>query len=424
MKNPIQKYSYFLLISAIIGVDFYSINLGLFKLSIYRILILLSPIFYLYVSQETKRNFRTGANNVYFNFLLIWIFYSIITLLWVKDLSNWLRIFSFLICGCISTWFIGLYICKKQDFINALKIIEICALLFGSLGLYEIITGNYLFLSRENFNNYIGLLAVNSTLGIRIPISIFGNPNNFGFFFLFAIFGSVALSRVKNTFIGKIYSLILVIYFSFLLFASQSRAAFISLLLGLVIYTLIYLKQCSPQRRLLLILFLSILTILISSLIIANKRFYQELITFDISNGSDQVRLNLIKNGFRFLINSMFMGVGLGNIEYYMANSPTIYTGDATNMHNWWMEILVSSGVIIFLVYVIIYFKCLRKLFLISINIKDKSLGNISNCFFCLLVAFIIGSTGASTSMTSEWLWPIMGVIMSFVNVGIKTVTV
>ena len=234
IKNPVKKYTFLLLVTAILGVNFLSINLGFFQLSIYRILLLLSPFFYIYVSKETKYKLRTGTNYLYFQFLLFWSIYSIITLFWVRDLSGWIRIFSFLLCGCITSWFIGWYFSAKKDWINALKIIEICAFVFGSLGVYEIITGNYMFIPEGRANFYVDRSALTSTIGIRIPVSIFGNPNDFALFLLFSIFGSIALYKVKSTWSGRLFSLILSIYFFFLLIATQSRSGFIGFLLGII----------------------------------------------------------------------------------------------------------------------------------------------------------------------------------------------
>ena len=96
--------------------------------------------------------------------------------------------------------------------------------------------------------------------------------------------------------------------------------------------------------------------------------------------------------------------------------------GEITNIHNWWMEILVSSGVLIFIIYIVVYTKSIWKLYRMALVKKDKDIMNISICFLCFLVAFLIGAMGASSLMTSEWLWPIMAVVMSFVNSGSKSV--
>ncbi len=421
IKNPIKKYTFLLLASAILGVNILPIDLGFFQLSIYRILILLSPFLFFFVSKETKNKLRTGNNYLYFQFLLFWLFYSIITLFWVRDLSAWIRSFYFLLCGSITSWFIGWYFSSKKDIINALKVIEICALVFGLLGVYEIITGNYMFTSDEKAIFY-ETSDLTSTIGIRIPISVFFNPNNFAFFLLFAVYGSIALSRVKSTITGRLSSLVLVLFFLFLLFATQSRSGFIAFFLGVISLIFLYLKQCSIKKFSIFIIIGLILFAVITPWLIANKGLYLELLTFDASSGSDQERINLIRNGLIFLVNSFFLGVGLGNIEYYMATYAFYLTDQIIDIHNWWMEILVSSGVLVFSIYLIVYIKSILRLYRMSLLKKDKDIKHISTCFFCFLVASLIGTLGSSSLMPYEWFWPIIAIVMTFVNLGTKSV--
>lgn len=422
IKNPLKKYAFLLLASAIFGVNFLSIDLGFFQLSIYRILILLSPLLYFLVSKETKHNLRKQKNYLYFQFLLIWTIYSVITLLWIQDFAGWVRIFLFLLCGCITSWFIGWYFSAKNDWITALKLIEIFAFVFGLLGIYEILTGDYLFIPLEKTIYYEERSALDSSLNMRIPISVFGNPNNFSHFFLFAVFGSLTLFKVKSTNAGRLLSLAFLGYFIFLLMASQSRSGFLGLLIGWGILILVYLKRSSYKNRIITILIGLITLMIVFSWLIANKIYFERLLTFDFSKGSDQTRVHLLKNGMIFLANSMLLGVGLGNIEYHMAVNGSYFTGEITNIHNWWMEILVSSGIFIFIFYIFVYIKSMIRIYYLSLTKKDKEIRDIATFFLCFLGAFIISAIGSSSLMIAEWFWPIMAVIMSFANSGSKTV--
>jgi hypothetical protein len=110
------------------------------------------------------------------------------------------------------------------------------------------------------------------------------------------------------------------------------------------------------------------------------------------------------------------MGIGLGNIEYHMAQNGIYPTGNFVNIHNWWMEILVSSGIIVFGLYCWIYIKNLVHLFKFSNTLNDKNVKHIAKVFAGFLCGFIIASNGPSSLIHSEWIWPGMAVIMSFVN--------
>lgn len=422
ISNPINKYTFLLLASAIIGVNFLIIDLGFVQLSVYRILILLSPLVYLYVSKESRYRLWNSKNFIYFQFLLLWLVYSILSLLWIKDFSAWIKSFFFLLCGCISSWFIGLYFTKRDDWENALKIFEGLAFIFGIIGIYEIITGNYYFIPEEMQAYYENVSSHRSSINMRIPISIFGNPNNFALFNLFAIFGSIALTGIKKTFKGKFLSLISIFFFIFLLIATQSRSGFIGFILGIVFLIYLYLNRFSLKKRLILIIISLFIFLLISSFLISRKELYEPLVAINRDTGSDLIRINLIKNGLVFLYDTYFMGVGLGHIEYHMSTHAINATYGIINIHNWWMEILVSSGIFIFIFYLIIYIRSLWKLFLMSRVSKDNDTIIISICFFCFLIAFILGAMGPSSLMiSSEWLWPIMALIMNFVNVDYLT---
>jgi len=67
--------------------------------------------------------------------------------------------------------------------------------------------------------------------------------------------------------------------------------------------------------------------------------------------------MNLIRNGLVFLSSTFGFGVGAGNIEYWMEHNPVYNTSSITNMHNWWIEILVAYGVIIFILYIVFFAK-------------------------------------------------------------------
>jgi teichuronic acid biosynthesis protein TuaE len=416
--NSISKtYTFLLLASALIGVNFLTINLGAFELSIYRILLLLSPIFFFFINKEAKYGFKTGSNRSYFYFLVIWVIYAIISLIWVRDIAGWIRGFSFLLSACIASWFIAWNFSNVKDFITALRIIEGIALILGAFGIYEIFTGNYLFLTSEKLIYYENYSYLESSIGRFIPVSIFDNPNDFSLFLLFAVFVSIALFKIKNSNLGKLFSLSSVIYFIFLLFASQSRSGFIGLLIGVLLLIYLSVRNYSFTKRTLITSLMVLVIFLTFNWIVKNKTIFEPLISFNSQTGSDRIRINLLENGLVFLKNSLFMGIGVGNIEYYMTNDTNLYTENINNIHNWWAEILVSSGIIIFLLYLIIYLRNLIKLLKLSLNQANRNVASISVSFFCFLFAFAISAVGSSSLMSAEWLWVVVALIAGFINV-------
>jgi len=414
----LKNYTFLLLATALFGTQIFSFDLGFFQLSPYRILLILSPFVFLYVKKNTLRKLRNSKNYGYFLFMLFWVVYSLLPIIWIKDFTAWAKMYIFLLSGFITTWYIGQYFTSKKDIVKALIIVELFSFIFGTIALYEIFTGNYLFLSENSLDYYQIRSQLNSTIGFRVPISVFSNPNNYSLFLLFSIFGSFGLSKTRKTRIGRLTSLLLSIFFIFLLLSTQSRSGFIGLVIGVISYGIIQIKRTNARN------FWKVLVVLFSAIFIAipfliqNKEIFESLISIDLNatSGSDMTRINLIKNGFHFLMNTFFMGVGLGNIEYHMAHHALFPTGSITNIHNWWMEILVSSGIFVFIFYMYVYLKNLKRLFKYSLFNYDKDMQYISTVFFSFLAAFFIASVGSSSLMYNEWIWPLMAITMSFVN--------
>lgn len=421
LLNP-KAYTFFLLITGLLGVHIISFDLGFIQLSPYRLLLLLSPLVFLRIKKVTIRQLVQSKNYGYFAFMLFWVVYSIIPFIWVVDFAAWSKMYIFLLSGFITTWYIGLYLTSKEDIIRALKFVELLSVLFGIIAFVEIITGNYLFLNESHIDFYQDRSQLQSTISYRVPISIFANPNNYSIFLIFSIFFSFSLSKTKGTKIGRFISLVLTLVFSFLLIATQSRSGFFGLLLGITAYGLLELMRIGSSNMVKIIFFLVGVFVFLIPWIIDNRELYGALIEVDFSgsSGSDSTRINLIKNGFHFLLNSFFLGVGLGNIEYHMSYNSVYQVGYITNIHNWWMEILVSSGVVVFLYYLFVYVNSLKKLFKIFVHYQDREMKVISSVFFSVLVSFIVASMGPSSLMYNEWILPVIAVIMAFVNLHIS----
>lgn len=420
LKNntSLKNYTFLLLATSLLGAQVISIDIGAFQMSPYRLLILLAPFVLLNTKRSVIQHNKRGINYSYFSLLSFWILYSLIQLLWVVDVGAWGKIFILFFSGVLTTWFIGLYLTSKADIITALKIVEFFSFVFGIIAVYEIITGNYMFIAEKNLEYFQEYSALNSTIGIRVPTSVFTNPNNYSLFLIFSIFSSLALFKIKSSRIGRYFSLFLTLAFIFLLISTQSRGGFIGLIIGFLAYFILFLRKISFNRKVIVVIFTAVLSFCFLPFIFKHNEVYSDLMEVDLhaSSGSDYTRINLIKNGFIFLLKTFLLGVGLGNIEWYMEHYAVFPIGRTRNIHNWWMEILVSSGILVFIPYIIIYCKNLWRLFKFSEIFRDKEMQYLSTAFFCFLIAFLIASISASSLMGSEWLWPIIAIIMSFIN--------
>ena len=403
----IKKLTYISVMTSLIGTTVFSINLGFFKLSLFRIAIIY--IVYMLFIQVMLNNGKTtlaihNENRYSLAFLLTWFMYAIATLAWVKDYDSWIRSVYFLTLGLTCIIVYSKHFKTTENILTAFYLFAIMIIVHNIIGWYEIITGKYMFLIGERVERYMLL---------RYPVSIFHNTNDFATFMLFSIFIAYICAVNSTKMIGKTIFIITMFSSVFLLFATSSRANILGLIVAIFTFVCLSLKK----SRLRCYLYIGLVVLFVFILFISNNIFSVFKINFS-NKGSDQIRLNLIRNGFIFLIETFGFGTGSGNIEYWMANYGQYYTGSILNMHNWWMEILTSYGVIIFSLYVIFYIKLLISLYKIYKSEKSKESNSISLGIICCMVGYIIGSFSSSSNFTHEWLWCFWGISVAFQGIG------
>lgn len=121
--------------------------------------------------------------------------------------------------------------------------------------------------------------------------------------------------------------------------------------------------------------------------------------------GSDGVRLGLIKSGFVFLGRTLGFGVGAGQIEYWMGRGADYYTDGITSMHNWWMEILTSYGVVVFLGYILFYCKLFLDNYKVMRHSHDANSKSFTLMVCSVMFGYVIASVSSSSNMVNEWMW-------------------
>ncbi len=416
-RNP-TRFTLLLLSTAFLGVQLIYIDIGFFKLSPYRILLILAPLLLIKWYRDRIPYLRKSINYSYFKLLLFWAFYSFATLFLVADIVAWSKSYVFFISAIITSIFIGLFLKKKDDFIKAFLIIEVIAIFLGLIGFYEIITGDYRYISEEHARLYLILTGVT---GNRIPISIFYNPNDFATFCIFSFYISALLTMVNTHKLFKLISLLACLSFIVLIIATESRGGFMGFVASIPFFILSLLQARTTRYKLLIIISCCLLVIFFRttwSIYFFDDIWRAGTTLYVHSGGSDTLRINLIKNGLIFLQDHFFLGTGIGNIEYHMAHSAVYPVGWVANIHNWWMEILVTSGFLIFIPYVYLYIRNAWLLYKLPRITHDKDVSVISASFFGFIIAFVVSSMSSSSLFTSEWLWPSMALIFSFVNYG------
>lgn len=408
-----KKMLYLSIITSLIGANQLAINFAGFQLSPFRITILITLallIMELLIGTRKIPITIKKPNKYSIHFMMVWLLYALFSLAWVKDYTGWLKSIYFLALGMICIILFNTYFKDKIDIINSFKLVSFVSIFHNMVGWIEVVTGTYRFVTLEK--------AFYFAKG-NYPVSVFGNPNDFATFMLFSIFITYTSYMTTNSIIMKnIYRINMVSSFTLLLL-SGSRANILGLFLGMLIFIFLSIKNKKTRRTVGVLIIIGIATLIVfpdSVYLIRNELDFSST---DIV-GSDNVRINLIKNGVVFLFNTFLFGTGSGNSEFWMQNYSVFSTGGIYNLHNWWIEILVNYGLIIFILYVLFYVKLFKSM-LSKFKNSDTFNGKIlSLSIITCMSGYILGSISSSSNLNSEWLWVFWGLTISYQGMSFK----
>lgn len=412
-----KKVIFFIIAASFLGAQIFIIDFEFFKISLFRVAIIFSILYILFKTiRFNKYKFMLipkGKNRYSLQFFIFWLCYGLFSLFWIKDFNLWVKAIYFLGSGVFCAILFINYLKTVEDIIKAFNIIEFMILFHSLIGWYEVVTLNYYFIDKSLLDPY-------DTLSIGMPVSMLGNPNNFATLMLFGIFISLACLFCNKNKIMKGINIVISISCLFLLFFSRSRANILGLIMAIFVCIALLIKKKK------LIFYIGILFGVLIVFLLKFKGLEHllvgnfEILQFTFSSGlnSEVIRVNLLKNGIQFLIQTFGVGTGAGNIEYWMNNFSIFPVKGVTNIHNWWAEILVGYGVLVFIGYIIFYFKLLYINCVIFNNKKDKNTRVLALAFLSCMVGFLIGSISASSNITVEWLWVFWAVAISFQGIS------
>lgn len=415
-----KKIIYIMVASSFLGAQIFSIDINIMQLSIFRgasiILLFLMLIDYLKNNRKLKLNISNDKDYI-IKFYLFWFLYSIFSLLWVKDYYSWLRSIFFIGNGFICIWLISSYVKSTNFFYNIFKIMLFMFILHNIIGWSELLTGDYLFADLSKIDKYS---QFGSNLAARVPVSMMGNTNDFATLILCGIFISLIILINSKSRAIKVLSVFNIISSVILIFRTSSRANILALIIG--IFILVFIKFIKNINRKSMLVLPTLMLILITMLLIYPPildniyDIFTKNIHFSFEGGSDSTRLNLMKNGLYFLKRTVLFGTGAGNIEYWMANENLYNVGNIENMHNWWVEILVGYGILIFIGYIIVYYKIAKNLYKSYMLSNDKFIKSTSLFLLCYMGAFVISSVSSSSNISKEWLWVFWAIVIAYIG--------
>lgn len=345
-------------------------------------------------------------------FFIIWLTYSIITIVWANSKVDVLRYTYFLLSAFLLIYFSICNFRSMRDFKKVSLIILSIYILFCIVGLVEVFTGWHLPISAANMYR-------SSEKGT--PTSFFVNPNDFASFltiYLPIIF--IAYTLFKNKLIK--FAIILISLCSvFLIVKTDSRAN----LLGILLFMIIYVALVNSKQKMKVFVATGIVIVLIITMspvnivnIVSDAVSSLKSMNTDYSYGSMGIRKNLIKNGILMLKDTMFLGVGAGNVEANMSKYSAInYTVGITNMHNFWIEILACYGVFIFIYFIYIFSNIFMTLVVMYRRVSNKEDQSIIRLLLVSMIVFCISVVSSSSLLSFRPVWIFFGYILSYINI-------
>ncbi|WP_339606815.1 O-antigen ligase family protein [uncultured Roseivirga sp.] len=404
------------LVTAFTGTLGLAFDLGPFHMFPYRIMVFI--MWFLVFIKTGTIDIGRVRMTLSFQFLLIWLIYGVLSLLWAMDKAGALKHIVFMTLNFSMIFFIVFLTDTFSSFKRLYNIWMMIFVVLIPIAFWEVLTGNHLSVSGLN----------NVSEGYEFykfaPTTLFGNQNDYATFIamslpMFMVGVRYSQKTSSKLLMGIIYGCGIVI-----LIFSTSRSNYIGVILGLMFWFL-FMQDVKTKFKL---IFTFVVVLFIVSFYLSSRNM--EYLTgvwqdfealLNVQNGGDSglnSRQNLVRNAIYFAVKSGGFGVGAGNVEYYMANSPKFYVGAYTNVHNWWAELLANYGIIIFLMYVFFYFGLGRSLWKLYLNLSDRNEKMICEALLCGLITFSVSSLSPSSVMSFRPQWIFFGLVIAFININ------
>ncbi|ABP67392.1 hypothetical protein Csac_1807 [Caldicellulosiruptor saccharolyticus DSM 8903] len=333
-------------------------------------------------------------------FLVGWSAYSLLSFLWAQDIKSALRDQVFLTVNIVVILIFMYY----SNYIrwNVLENIILFSYVVNILvGYWEVITDKHLWTSKIPLYNLH-----------RTPSTFFANPNDFAtYLVLYLPFILNFIVREKLLTLKKIVALTVTLLSVPLLILTTSRANYIGFVLALIVYFL--LINNSERREYLkhaFVIFLFLIVLIGFKLDFGFLSKIGGMIATQLSSLSDFSTSSLTSNvrrellivyGLSFLYDYLFLGVGAGNSRVLMEKVRQ-YTVNV-ELHNWFLDVLVCYGLIVFALYVIWIFYVIYKLLHVKGSNNKLKLPAVST--IASLAAFGISSISSSKMIEMRIMW-------------------
>jgi teichuronic acid biosynthesis protein TuaE len=374
-----------------------------------------------------------GADHKMNYFLFFTLLYFLIWIPFAENQTYALKHFVFMGLGFSLTLFVVIRTKNLTDFsflFRSLVFVYLLDLLVGVLEALQLFrwpisrlsSVNHWF-GRENQLQQILDESISHEYVYSMPTGFHWNPNNFATFMLFGLpFFLFHKSYWKST-LGIVTVLLLIV-------SSGSKAAF----LGAIVIFICSLFFLSSKLKNILTLFLCLLFLSTNGFHTLNgksikldevQEFVYNSLGIELEDrrnkSSEYYRMELLKHGFHIFSENPVVGIGGGNAQYIIENKGGVGEKKISNLHNFWLELLVEGGLFFFsffaawmIVLMRQFIRTLRRLE------KNTKVYYWVSAFTLSAVGFLFSGIGPSSMIAYLPLYLFLGVALSLYYLSVN----
>ncbi|ASB87159.1 O-antigen ligase family protein [Bacillus sonorensis] len=412
LKMPVI---YLLIAATFANNAFFTIKLGFFSLFPYRILLIVAAVWFIaemLKSQSHLEQWKQVHVKGILAFFAFWFCYGMISLLWVKSVTDGLKYLSLLAMGMFFVFLIVMYFQKLERLLLFYYIWMAMTVFLMAIGFYNHFTLHHL----PSSTLYNGPLYKQ-----HYPTSVFFNQNDFATFLAISFFFYLSFFKnIKNSYL-KIAGLLLACCSVYLIFLTGSRASILGILAGLALYAFILLPRLLKRWVLIaaaagFIAFAALFAGKITNVVYT--LFFAPQTAHDFSEPlpSNVARANLLKNAGHYVLDTYGFGVGAGNVPYYLEHHALFDTDQVVEVHNWLVEIMANFGVIMMLGYITMYLYVMLALYRFYKKRLASRYKLLLEGLLAALLSFLVSSISPSSISNLFFHWVFLALVIATVN--------
>ncbi|MGM0843751.1 MAG: O-antigen ligase family protein [Bacillota bacterium] len=401
---------YLLIASAFLQAAFFVIELGPFSVFPYRLLFL-SVFALLVLTLLFNRGFIYGSDiqvKGYLAFLVFWLLYALLSFSWVKNIVDAIKYSVVIGIGIMVILLVVLLFKRFSNYILFYYTWLFMLVIVTAIGVWNHVTEQHLLTSA---------IINEPPHKQHIPTSVFKNQNDFASYLAISVFFLTASVKYIKNFVYRLSCIGLLGIVLYIIYITESRASILAIIIGA--FGLFFLWLSTRNKKRLIIAGSVVAALLFIVKFDTFYNIYNEATEFNPSvqvTDSNSMRRNLWLNSTNFIIDTYGVGVGSGNAEHYMEYYKDYPTGGILNVHNWWLEIFVNFGAVIFIGYVLLFVGLIYHIYRFSKVTESRFEKMICHALLGGMITLAVASISPSSMSNLNYYWILLAFALGFVN--------